>query len=358
MNKFCLGWNPALDPLLEKFPAEQFVRITTKYKTMFRAVTVCGDPLNCYLPGKLRYDAGPAGTPVVGDWCVVGERYVDESNEPAASITHLVPRYSKISRMSAGSDSGEQILAANVDYVFIVTSVNQDFSVNRLHRYVLLARAGNAQPVLVLSKTDLADAGTLGDAIEEVQNALTEIPFACVSSFEGNGIEQVRALISEGQTGVFVGSSGVGKSTLVNKLLSRHAQRTQEVRTEDDKGRHTTSGSDLFLLETGGIIIDTAGLREVQVLGDADELDVMMPTIAEVAGKCRFADCTHDSEPECAVVRALADGAVSEADLTNYRKLQRELAFARRKLDDRLQKAEHNKWKRIAIESRRRNKAR
>jgi ribosome biogenesis GTPase len=353
-----LGWNPVLDPLLENFQPEQFARITAKYKNKFRAVTICGDELNCYLPGKLWNSTAEADLPVTGDWCIVGDRYVDESNEPGASVVQLIPRYSKISRMGAGPDVGEQILAANVDYVFVVTSVNKDFSVNRLHRYILLARSGNSQPVIVLSKTDLADADALGDAVEAVQNALPEVPFACVSSVAGNGIDQVRALICEGQTAVFVGSSGVGKSTLVNKLLSRHAQKTQDVRGTDDKGRHTTSGSDLFLLDTGGIIIDTAGLREVQVVGDADELDAMIPSVAEFALQCRFADCTHQDEPECAVLQALSDGRLSQDELANYKKLQRELAFARRKLDDRFQRMEHNKWKRISIENRRRNKAR
>jgi ribosome biogenesis GTPase len=358
VDRFCLGWNPALDQYLEKFDLNSFVRITTKHKTVFRAVTVYGDELNCYVPGKMLHDATPAELPAVGDWCIVGDKFVDESNEPAATIMKLVPRYSKISRMSAGTDSGEQLLAANIDFVFIVTSANKDFSINRLQRYVLLARSGGTQPVIVLSKTDLVDHELLGSIIEDLQNAFPDLPYACISSVSGSGIDQVRGLISAGQTAVFVGSSGVGKSTLVNKLLARHLQRTQDVRDADDKGRHTTSGSGLFFLDTGGMIIDTPGLREVQVVGDANELETMMPTVAEFAGSCKFANCNHGNEPGCAVQAALADGTLSPQEFGNYVRLQREVAFARRKLDQRLESAERKKWKRVAIEARRRDKAR
>jgi ribosome biogenesis GTPase len=358
VDRFCLGWNPVLDQYLEKFQLENFVRITIKHKTVFRAVTIYGDELNCYVSGKMLHDASDADLPAVGDWCVIGDKYVDESNEQASTISQVIPRYSKISRMSAGTDSGEQLLAANVDFVFIVTSANSDFSVNRLQRYVLLSRSGNTQPVIILSKTDLVDHELLGSIIEQIHDAFPDLPYACISSISGSGVDQVRGLISAGQTAVFVGSSGVGKSTLVNKLLARHLQRTQDVRQADEKGRHTTSGSGLFFLSTGGMIIDTPGLREVQVLGDASELQSIMPTVAEFARNCKFADCTHGQEPGCAVQIALSDGSLSHQEFANYGRLQREIAFARRKLDDRLESAERKKWKRIALDTRRRQKAR
>jgi ribosome biogenesis GTPase / thiamine phosphate phosphatase len=358
LDKFDLGWNPALDHYLGKFPEARLVRVTEKHKTAYRAVTTCGDYLRCYLPGKLLYGSLSAELPAVGDWCVVGETYADEANDLAATITEMLPRCSKLSRMSAGTDSAEQILAANIDFVFIVTSLNKDFSVNRLRRYVFLARSGNAQPVIVLSKADLAERCEIDSIAEDLHTAFPDVPSAFVSAHSGIGVEQVRALLSPGQTAVFVGSSGVGKSTLVNKLLERDLQKTSEVREADDKGRHTTSGSGLFFVEEGGMIIDTPGLREVQVLGDADELDALMPSVAELSGACRFADCSHKHEPGCAVREALDNGVLPRSDFQTYERMEREVAFARRKLDEQLAAAERKKWKRIAMDNRRRRQAR
>jgi ribosome biogenesis GTPase len=245
--------------------------------------------------------------------------------------------------------------------VFVVTSLNRDFSVNRLERYLLLARSGGAEPVVVLSKSDLTlveDPGYVAERIDEIRDALPEVQVIVTSSVSRYGLERILQLLRENKTGVLVGSSGVGKSTLVNTLLSREALKTKAIREMDDKGRHTTSNSGLFFLESGGIIIDTPGLREVQILGDSNELSGMMPSVAELIALCRFTDCTHTKEPGCAIQQALSNGTIGEKEFANFTKLQRELAASRRKLDVRLQIAERNKWKQIAMDNRRRKNER
>jgi len=359
VDKYDLGWNTALDTHAEKISAESLVRITEKHKTSYRAKSTSGEDLNCFLPGKLVYGkTSDADLPTVGDWCVVGDRFIDESNNTAAGICKVLPRHSKLSRMSAGTDSGEQVLAANIDFVFIVTSINSDFSVNRLQRYIVLAKSGNAQPVIVVSKVDLADIDLLSTALDDLYSRMCEVPCVAVSAVSGRGIDQLKSILTRGQTGVFVGSSGVGKSTLVNELLGRNLQKTTDVRGSDDKGRHTTSGSGLFLLENGGMIIDTAGLREVAIVGETDALQELLPSVAELSVGCKFVNCTHKHEPDCAVLSALQEGQLDEREFESYTRMERELAFARRKLDSRLEYAERKKWKRIAIDSRRRKNTR
>jgi ribosome biogenesis GTPase / thiamine phosphate phosphatase len=354
VDRFDLGWNSVLDQKCEEFSSEFLVRITERHKTAYRGITANGDYVNCYLAGRVMFgSASNADLPAVGDWCVVGNRFVDESNDEAAMISQLLPRYSKLSRMSAGTDSAEQVLAANVDFVFVVTSINRDFSINRVLRYVLLAKSGNSQPVIVLSKIDLSDEQPLAVAIGELAIRFPDSPCICVSALSGKGIHDLRSTLGVGQTAVFVGSSGVGKSTLVNEMLGRNLQKTTDVRSIDDKGRHTTSGSGLFLLDSGGMIIDTPGLREVAVLGEAETLDAMMPNVADLSSGCKFVDCSHRQEPGCAVLTALDEGILTKEQFASYARLEREIAFARRKLDQRAQSAERKKWKRIAIDNRR-----
>lgn len=358
MNKFELGWNSALDRVLPDADAEHLVRIIEKHKSSFRGLTITGESINCYLRGKLLQNGGSADLPVVGDWCVTGNSFVDESNERAATIESLVPRWSKLSRLGAGTETAEQILAANIDFVFVVTAANADFSINRMRRYVLLARAGNTQPVLVISKVDLLTENELTALIDQVHEAFPDLPYACTSSIAGAGLDVITSTLSVGQTGVFIGSSGVGKSTLVNSLIETAAQKITATRERDDKGRHTTSAAGLFVLASGGMIIDTAGLREVQILADTNDLQAMNPSIQALAALCKFADCEHQQEPGCAVQQALDEGSLGQAEFDSYLRLQRELIFNRRKLDERLDQEVRRKWKRIAMDSRRRKQSR
>ena len=254
------------------------------------------------------------GLPAVGDW--VGIDLVTNL------IEALLPRRTSISRKEVWQATREQILAANVDVSFLVQALPLDFNPRRLERYLAMAWESGAQPVVLLTKTDLVDdVQPYLDQAEEV--TLGSCPVRAVSAKTGDGIDGLRSWFEPNRTAVLLGSSGVGKSTIVNSLVGEELIATAEVREDDQMGRHTTTRRELILLPTGGVVLDTPGIRELQ-LWDAD-LEQTFGDIEEVARRCRFADCNHDQEPGCAVREALADGSLSNARWQSYVKLQREL---------------------------------
>lgn len=361
MNNYALGWSDAWDRHLEQNKTEKpehLARIIARHKSVFPALTESGERLNLYIPGKfLRGFSTTTLSPVVGDWCDLGERFIDESNEPSAFIETLLPRKTSIVRTAAGETSDEQILVANVDFLLIVTSVNRDLNINRLRRYLLLAAQGGPHPIICLSKMDLLDDECLM-ALDEIEQAFPEIRRIYTSTISGAGIDELRSLLKEGSTAAFLGSSGVGKSTLINALMNSTVQKTGAIRAIDQRGRHTTSGSELFFVPNGGIIIDTAGLRQIGVVGDEEALNQLMPTISELGKSCRFADCTHEAEPGCAVQSALSTGLLEHSEFAAYTQLGRELAYAQRKGNQRLEAEERKKWKQRTVNNRVRTKER
>lgn len=313
---------------------------------------VDGRNINCHLSGKMLHEAhSNEALPVVGDWCAIGDIFTDETNSPAALIAEILPRVSSFARMVAGVDADQQLLASNIDYAFLVTSANHNFNVNRLRRYTLLARHGKVTPVIVLSKSDLAE-GLEHMYTQQIESVLPQIDIVATSAVNLIGIDTIRDYLRTGKTAVFLGSSGVGKSTLVNVLLNSQTQKTGAVRELDSKGRHTTSVADLFFATSGGMIIDTPGLREVQVLGDEGDLAEVMPDVTLLASSCKFSDCSHSNEPGCQIKQALEENRLEQTDLDNYYKLQSEMAYARRKLDQRAANQERNRWKKITMQMR------
>jgi len=354
VDQYTLGWSSEWDHYLNTCSLEAIVRITARHKNQYRALTANGQQLNCHLSGKLLHQSMlDSDLPAVGDWCVVGELHADASNERAATIHQVLPRRSKLSRKMAGATSDEQVLAANIDYVFVVTSVNHDFNINRLQRYVLLATYGRTKPLIVLSKIDVLNS-PVTPYVDQLSCAFPGVPCIVTSSVSLSGLDDIRQLLAAGKTAVFVGSSGVGKSTLVNALLGGGVQKTAALRENIEKGRHTTSSSGLFFTPAGGMIIDTPGLREVQVLADDQGLAAAYPTVGELALDCKFRDCSHAAEPGCAVLSAAADGELPASDFAAYTKLVRETAYNNRKVDQRLYNEERRRWKRITIDYRRR----
>jgi len=254
------------------------------------------------------------GLPAVGDW--VG---IDLHSN---LIEALLPRRTSISRKEVWQATREQILAANVDVSFLVQALPLDFNPRRLERYLAMAWESGAQPVVLLTKTDLVDdVQPYLDRVEAV--TLGSCPVHAVSARTGEGLDEFRAWLEPNRTAVLLGSSGVGKSTIVNSLVGEELLATKEVREDDQMGRHTTTRRELILIPTGGVVLDTPGIRELQ-LWDAD-LERTFGDVEEVARRCRFADCNHDREPGCAIREALADGSLSQERWQSYVKLQREL---------------------------------
>ncbi|HMB52304.1 MAG TPA: ribosome small subunit-dependent GTPase A [Thermoanaerobaculia bacterium] len=281
------------------------------------------------IPGRLRVDRGER--PAVGDWTVL-----EAAPGTEGVVQAILPRASKLSRKVAGARTEEQVLAANVDTVFLVMGLDGDYNLRRLERLAVAAHQSGAEPVVVLTKADVLDAEALRERRDEVTDAAPGVPVFPVSSVSGLGLEPLRLYLEVGQTVVLLGSSGVGKSTLLNTLVGREVMKTGEVREGDDRGKHTTTHRELVLLPGGGLLIDGPGLREMQLWLDEDPDDALADAftdIEEFAAGCRFRDCTHHQEPGCAVRGAVEAGELEGSRLGNYHALQKELVALERKKD-------------------------
>jgi ribosome biogenesis GTPase len=274
------------------------------------------------LAGRLQYLAsGPQDLPAVGDWVAV--RTVP--GERRAVIVDLLPRRTKFSRRAAGKRADEQIVAANVDVVFIVQSLDSTLNLRRLERYLVVASESGARAVVLLNKSDLSE--NPAELRAEVERVAAGAPVHLLAAREGVGLEALQGYLGEGVTGAVIGSSGVGKSTIINRLLGEEYLPTQDVRGFDDKGRHTTTRRELVILPGRGLLIDTPGMRELQLLAGTEGLEAAFEDVQALAMECRFRDCRHREEPGCAVRQALEDGRLSPERFESYGKLQREIAF-------------------------------
>lgn len=300
-------------------------RILTEHKGLYRAVTTSGELL-VEVSGKLRHEStGRGDYPAVGDWIAV-----QPLTGEARGIVHAVlPRKSKFSRKLAGAVVDQQIVAANVDTALLVCALNHDFNLRRLERYLILAWESGANPVIVLTKADLSDRSA--EQALEVEAIAPGVPVIVTSVIDGDGMGILRELARSRETLALLGSSGAGKSSLVNALLEQDVQAVQNVRAGDDRGRHTTTHRELFLLPGGGIVIDTPGMRELQLWHADGGFDEAFADIEELAALCRFNDCRHHGERDCAVTAAIEVGELDSGRFANYLKLQKELAYLARK---------------------------
>ena len=331
MNLKQLGWNDFFaaqfaEPKDATAPVLQPARVIEELKGHYRVRGQQGEYL-VKIAGSMRFDAGERSDfPAVGDW--VG---IVPQEKGRATIQALLPRRSKLSRKVAGRRNDEQILAANVDTVFIVATLNQELNLRRIERYVALVWDSGAMPVVLLNKSDLVhDPASFQREVEAAVPGVDVHTLSCVTRDEFSSLD---SHLSAGKTCVFLGSSGVGKSTIVNALLGEAAQSTGPVRASDDRGRHTTTSRQLFVLPHGAIVIDTPGMRELQLWGGETGVAVAFDDLAETAQSCKFRDCKHDSEPGCAVRAAIAAGEIDADRLANYQKLQAEMRFAVQKTD-------------------------
>jgi ribosome biogenesis GTPase len=275
------------------------------------------------LTGRLRFDAeSSTDLPCVGDW--VCARYQDARSH--ATIHGVLPRKSFLRRKAPGKDIDFQMIAANIDVAFIIQSCHFDFNVRRLERYLVMVREGHIEPVLLLTKIDLVSALELESLIGRIRLAGIEETIVTLSSITGAGLDRVRELLIPGRTYCLLGSSGVGKTTLINRMAGDAGLETRGV-SHTGEGRHTTTRRQLIVLDGGALLIDMPGMRELGMLGVSEGLDDTFADVGELAKNCRFTDCSHSSEPGCAVRAAIERQDLSEERLQDYRKLRKESAF-------------------------------
>jgi ribosome biogenesis GTPase / thiamine phosphate phosphatase len=339
-----LGWH---DELARQFEADasglEPGRVTVQHRGSWEVVTERGDSL-AEITGRLHHEAEPGELPVVGDWVGLRDGLIDA----------VLPRTSKFSRKTPWTEVSEQVLVANVDVAFLVMGLDErDYNVRRLERYLTTAWEGGAEPVIVLNKADLA---TDREAqVAETETVAFGVPVHAVSAETGEGVDELRRHLAGNRTAALLGSSGVGKSSLINRLLGEERFRIAGVRS-DGRGRHTTTHRELVAVPGGGVIIDTPGLRELQLWETDEGLDQAFVDVADLILQCRFSDCEHRTEPGCAIKAALADGSLPAERWESYLKLQRELARLERKLDPKLRSQQRKKWAAITKSHRQRRK--
>lgn len=341
-----LGWDTFFQKHFEKLklPGSVPARVLSESKGSYQLFSQYGE-LTARISGKMRYHAGAGNQfPSVGDWVIIKPLV----NEQKGIIQCVLPRKSKFSRKVSGELTEEQVVSANVDTVFIVSSLDggRNFNLRRIERYLTLAWSSGATPVIVLNKVDLCP--DVDVCIRNVEAVATGISIYPVSAKERLGLDALRHYLTKGNTVAFLGSSGVGKSALINALLGVEKQDTGEVREDDRMGRHTTTKRELILLPGSGMVIDTPGMREIQMWADEDDLRGTFYDIETLSQGCRFSDCSHDSESGCAVRAAISQGDLDPARLESYRKLQKELIYLASREEQSTRLYEKAKYKKIA----------
>lgn len=330
-----LGWNSYFQEHWTSIaqPGWEPARVAEQQKESYRVVGQTGE-MRAEVTGRFRHTADNISAfPAVGDWVAVS------SQAGHGLIRAVLPRRTKLSRKTAGLRTDEQILVANVDVVLAVASLNQDLSTRRMERYLAAIWEGGAQPVLVLNKADLSP--NPQEIAVEMATVAPGVSIHVVSAATGEGLSELGLYMGPGRTVVLVGSSGVGKSTIINRLLACHVQPTRDIRRSDGTGRHATSYRRLFTLPGGGILIDTPGIRELQLWDSSEGLDDTFEDIGQLAAECRFRDCQHETEPGCAF-----RNAIEASRLESYRKLKRELQHLDRRRDAAAQAEQKKIWKR------------
>lgn len=330
-----LGWTEEHESAFSKYTGPYLAgRVACRQKTVWD-VLVDGGSVTAGISGALRK---LGRFPAVGDFVVL-------LHQPEAGTSMIVDILPQKTRFARGGEGGDQVIAANIDTVFIVTAAGRDLNARRIERYLALAHASGARPVVVINKSDLADdPATLAAELAAVSPGTPVVP---ISAMSGEGVDRLAPYLSPRTTVALIGSSGVGKSTLINRLMGRPVQETSDVRDYDERGRHTTTVRQLFVLEGGALMIDNPGLREVGIGLASAGIAETFPEILELAEGCRFSDCRHEEEPGCAVQAAVAAGTLPAARLESFQRLMRELAFEEEKAEIGLVRLEKKRWKAI-----------
>ena len=353
-----LGWDSFFEEGFRQLESEDWLpaRVISQQKSSYTVQGEQGE-LKATVAGRLRYQNDVADSyPVVGDWVAVAV----QPQERRGVIQAILPRKSSFSRKIAGSRqrrSGgltqEQVVAANVDTVFLVSGLDggRNYNLRNIERYITIAWNSGARPVIVLNKADICD--DVESCVKETELIASGVPVHAVSAVSKSGLGLLHAYITEASTVALLGQSGVGKSAIINALLGEERQPVGTVRAGDRRGRHTTTQRELILLPGGGAVIDSPGMREIQLWGEESALDNAFDDIERIADSCRFSDCGHTNEPGCAVREALRDGIIDDARFQSYRRLKRELKYLAARRDDRVRQEEKERWKKISQWARR-----
>jgi len=337
------GWTARESALFEPHASGSLAagRVVAEHRGSSVVATADGE-VDASVSGRFRYDAaGSEDFPAVGDW--VALELVDGGR--SAVIHAVMPRRTRFVRPARGDVASPQVVAANVDLVLLVTGLDHDFNLRRIERYLALAWSSGAEPVVVLNKADVCD--DVAGRVADVGVVAPGVPVRVLSAREGSGLESLAPLLERGKTVALLGSSGVGKSTIVNALLGYERQQTRDVREDDQRGRHTTTMRELLVTPTGALLIDSPGMRSVGMWGVEDGLADAFADIAALALSCRFNDCTHGSEPGCAVQRAISTGDLPGSRLESQRKLARESAALAARVDPEARARHRARWRAI-----------
>lgn len=318
-----LGYNDKIEKSRIENNLEDFDigRVISEHKERYIVKTEKGE-FEAEITGNLRFSAkGREDFPAVGDWVAL------TMYDSGFSIIHgILPRFSIISRQSVSQFGEVQIIATNIDYAFLIQAVDRDFNINRLERYLTICYSSDVSPIIVLSKTDLIDEQRINGILNDIKLRIKNVPVIAISNETQNGYEAIKKTIEKGKTYCMLGSSGVGKSTLLNNLSGRTIMRTDTISQSTNKGRHVTSHRELIILENGGILVDNPGMREVGIADTTSGLEITFDKIVSLSQNCKFKDCTHTRETGCSILEAVEKGDIDKNSYENYLKLEREKA--------------------------------
>lgn len=336
------GWDTRLAALFEPHSASAVPgRVLSEHRGGYVVMTASGE-VEAAVSGRYRHEAVTSEDfPAVGDWVALE---LAEGGKSAV-IQALIPRKTRFLRPARGDSGGAQVVAANVDVVLLVAGLDHDYNLRRIERYVALAWSSGAEPVIVLNKADVCD--DVGGRTADVASVAPGVPVRVMSAIDGTGLESLEPLLEPGRTVALIGSSGVGKSTIVNALLGWERQETGAVREDDQRGRHTTTKRELVVTPSGALLIDSPGMRSVGMWDIDEGLAEAFADVEALASQCRFSDCAHGTEPGCAVQAAIAGGTLLQARLLSQQKLEREWAAAARRVDPAARAASARRWKAI-----------
>lgn len=338
MNLESLGYGSFFEEFrAESVPAEfEPGRVIAEHKERY-VVKNAGGEYDAEVTGNLRFNAeSREDFPAVGDWVAISS-----FDSEFAVIHKIFPRLSVIKRKAAGHLSDVQIIAVNIDFAFIVQAVDRDFSINRLERYLTICNSSKVKPLILLTKTDLIEGVQLEEILDSINQRIEDVPVLAISNETQSGYDKVKAVIEAGKTYCMLGSSGVGKSTLLNNLSGKELMKTGSISENTNRGKHVTTHRELIVLESGGLLIDNPGMREVGIADSAGGLDITFDKIFELAEKCKFKDCKHISETGCAVIEAVETGVLEKESYENFMKMEKERKHFESSAAERRKKDKH-----------------